>query len=324
MSQCSAAPLPPQPGQPGGPAPPGPTQTAPPPPPHMTTTPTTTTTTTTTTDASGTQQQTSTQALIITLLNGLPAYRDRGRLQNDTEIALAERGKWTLTPSVVQWGDSPWFRLEGEILTTRIRTPIHLWLPAEYPAGYPLLFVVPGKHSRLTLNHPHVGSDGRCYLEAISQWNPNTSSIKSLLESTYTLFLEKPAVDDTSFEDTAAVIQKNIKKGIKGAMALAGKLAQDTKQYVQQHAHNQHQPGQQNPPAKNPTEGGLSADDDPKKWDDTIATEPGTECAICMENKKCAFFLPCGHVVCCMTCSKNLKECCICRSAIQGVHKAYL
>ena len=46
-------------------------------------------------------------------------------------------------------------------------------------------------------------------------------------------------------------------------------------------------------------------------------------CRICMDLSIDTVFLPCGHLVCCSTCSHALRNCPICRSLIRGTVKAF-
>jgi hypothetical protein len=44
------------------------------------------------------------------------------------------------------------------------------------------------------------------------------------------------------------------------------------------------------------------------------------ECAICMETyDEYMIFVPCGHYCCCRDCSKQIKQCCMCRVDIKHV-----
>jgi hypothetical protein len=46
-------------------------------------------------------------------------------------------------------------------------------------------------------------------------------------------------------------------------------------------------------------------------------------CKVCLEKEVHAVFLPCGHLVCCMTCSEKVEKCPLCRTNILGSVKAY-
>ena len=46
-------------------------------------------------------------------------------------------------------------------------------------------------------------------------------------------------------------------------------------------------------------------------------------CAICFTNEKNVVFIPCKHNVACSDCSKNLKNCPICRKKIIEIIKIY-
>ncbi|KAH3724380.1 hypothetical protein DPMN_050196 [Dreissena polymorpha] len=45
-------------------------------------------------------------------------------------------------------------------------------------------------------------------------------------------------------------------------------------------------------------------------------------CKICMEEDACVVFLPCGHMATCVSCSKRLRKCAMCRTLIQGTIKS--
>ncbi|XP_053405657.1 E3 ubiquitin-protein ligase XIAP-like [Mercenaria mercenaria] len=40
-------------------------------------------------------------------------------------------------------------------------------------------------------------------------------------------------------------------------------------------------------------------------------------CKICLDNDACVVFLPCGHLMSCIECSKSLRKCAICRTVLQ-------
>jgi len=42
------------------------------------------------------------------------------------------------------------------------------------------------------------------------------------------------------------------------------------------------------------------------------------KCKTCKIEEKEVLFLPCGHLVCCSTCSKNIERCVICLSSINA------
>jgi len=47
-------------------------------------------------------------------------------------------------------------------------------------------------------------------------------------------------------------------------------------------------------------------------------------CKVCMDNEVNTVFLPCGHLVCCDTCSPALRNCAVCRAVIRGTVKVFL
>ena len=47
-------------------------------------------------------------------------------------------------------------------------------------------------------------------------------------------------------------------------------------------------------------------------------------CKVCMEKTVDVIFLPCGHLVCCVECSLQVKECPVCRGAIKATAKVFL
>ena len=47
-------------------------------------------------------------------------------------------------------------------------------------------------------------------------------------------------------------------------------------------------------------------------------------CKICMDNQIAIVFLPCGHLISCVSCSIALSKCPLCRERIRGTVKSYL
>jgi len=47
-------------------------------------------------------------------------------------------------------------------------------------------------------------------------------------------------------------------------------------------------------------------------------------CKVCMDREVNTVFLPCGHLVCCDTCSPALRNCAVCRALIRGTVKVFL
>lgn len=55
----------------------------------------------------------------------------------------------------------------------------------------------------------------------------------------------------------------------------------------------------------------------PKNFDGTM------NCAICYENDRDVVFIPCKHNVCCIKCSKSIRQCPVCRFKITDIIKIY-
>lgn len=53
----------------------------------------------------------------------------------------------------------------------------------------------------------------------------------------------------------------------------------------------------------------------------TLNTED--ECCVCMEREKCAVFLPCSHLSCCLECAQKLQSCPTCRGTINSVIRIF-
>ncbi|KAL3883108.1 hypothetical protein ACJMK2_029401 [Sinanodonta woodiana] len=47
-------------------------------------------------------------------------------------------------------------------------------------------------------------------------------------------------------------------------------------------------------------------------------------CKICMDNVSCIVFLPCGHMVCCASCSPAMRKCPICRVLVRTAVNAFM
>lgn len=48
------------------------------------------------------------------------------------------------------------------------------------------------------------------------------------------------------------------------------------------------------------------------------------QCTICLDNERDCVYVPCGHTTTCMSCSKKISECPVCRNVIQNKYKIYL
>jgi hypothetical protein len=46
-------------------------------------------------------------------------------------------------------------------------------------------------------------------------------------------------------------------------------------------------------------------------------------CNICKVNKKCVFYQPCGHLVCCWSCAIKTKNCSNCNKEISNLLKIF-
>lgn len=52
-------------------------------------------------------------------------------------------------------------------------------------------------------------------------------------------------------------------------------------------------------------------------------TDKSNACIICCENEFDTLLMPCKHNIACMKCTKNLKECPICRKKIEDFIRIY-
>ena len=59
-----------------------------------------------------------------------------------------------------------------------------------------------------------------------------------------------------------------------------------------------------------------------QKHSQTIETIKMFECKICMEKLNKVMLIPCGHCFC-LDCARNIQECPICRSDVQGINNIY-
>lgn len=55
----------------------------------------------------------------------------------------------------------------------------------------------------------------------------------------------------------------------------------------------------------------------PKNYDESMT------CAICFENERDVVFIPCKHNASCLRCSKNIKQCPVCRLKITDIIRIY-
>ena len=58
-----------------------------------------------------------------------------------------------------------------------------------------------------------------------------------------------------------------------------------------------------------------------EKHAQTIETIKMFECKICMEKLNKVMLIPCGH--CRLDCARNIQECPLCRSQVQGINNIY-
>eukprot|EP00669_Euglena_mutabilis_P009810 TRINITY_DN4632_c0_g1_i1.p1 TRINITY_DN4632_c0_g1~~TRINITY_DN4632_c0_g1_i1.p1 ORF type:complete len:372 (-),score=56.68 TRINITY_DN4632_c0_g1_i1:48-1163(-) len=119
----------------------------------------------------------------------------------------AKSRAWVLTAELAFWGTGNRLRLVGHIVPHHrdksFRVNIILWLPLEYPNGYPALFIVPAKHTRIVERHSNVGQDGMFYHPYISTWDPN-HTLEELLAALIAVINERPILEDTTLQDLAA------------------------------------------------------------------------------------------------------------------------
>ena len=47
------------------------------------------------------------------------------------------------------------------------------------------------------------------------------------------------------------------------------------------------------------------------------------KCRRCLKEERCVLFLPCGHLSCCVACSKTVRKCIVCKSEIEEKIKTY-
>lgn len=59
-----------------------------------------------------------------------------------------------------------------------------------------------------------------------------------------------------------------------------------------------------------------------EKHAQTIETIKMFECKICMEKLNKVMLIPCGHCFC-LDCARNIQECPLCRSQVQGINNIY-
>jgi hypothetical protein len=57
---------------------------------------------------------------------------------------------------------------------------------------------------------------------------------------------------------------------------------------------------------------------------DTCTSVEHEQCKICLDNKRCVLFDPCGHIVSCWSCSGGLNTCPLCREAVTKRIKAFI
>lgn len=61
-----------------------------------------------------------------------------------------------------------------------------------------------------------------------------------------------------------------------------------------------------------------------KEYEDIVTEIQELQCVICLDNKKCKTLIPCNHLCVCHKCSKEIKECPICRSNFNKVQHIFI
>ena len=52
--------------------------------------------------------------------------------------------------------------------------------------------------------------------------------------------------------------------------------------------------------------------------------KPEFECVICLEEARAVVFLPCKHIACCEKCAKAIKNCPVCRTAVESILQVFI
>lgn len=58
--------------------------------------------------------------------------------------------------------------------------------------------------------------------------------------------------------------------------------------------------------------------------DDDDDDDEKTQCTICMCASLEVLFVPCGHICACTVCASKVETCPLCRTTIEGRHRAYI
>ena len=72
--------------------------------------------------------------------------------------------------------------------------PLTIWIPSSYPFVQPNIYVTPTPDMAIRPRHPHVDSEGKCYLPALSQWNNLHSNLSAVVGELQGAFAVKPPV----------------------------------------------------------------------------------------------------------------------------------
>ena len=139
-------------------------------------------------------------SLLEQCLSRVSFYQNTARLRQDMKTLLYNCS--TLRPAVgsfqSQTGAIVLFYLSGVVPITyngaNYNIPVTIYIDPPYPNQPPRVFVTPTSDMMIKPNHKSVDTNGRVYLPALTQWNPYSSNLVSIIGILSSVFSSEPPV----------------------------------------------------------------------------------------------------------------------------------
>ena len=199
---------------------------------------------------------------------------------------------------VAVWGDTSQKKLcvygglPFQVAKATHSLPIQIWLTSSYPVEPPTCFVVPSADNhKIVAGHRAVDGTGMCYAPALAQWNPATSTLKTLLIQFVKMFSQQPPL---YVDEATPAAGSGLGKTPSGSPASGGAS------------------GEAAAAAGLATKDGEAPDED------------STLCVVCLSDAKDTVLVPCGHFCSCNSCAGTLTACPLCRTAIQYRQRVFV
>lgn len=108
------------------------------------------------------------------------------------------------------------------------QVPVQIWLSATHPLEPPTVYIVPSDDThRILSNSPYCDVTGLCYLPALAQWSPPTSTLKGLVLQLIKACCQYPPLWEADATDPANGASASAASAGASASASGGDLDDD-------------------------------------------------------------------------------------------------